>query len=161
MNVRNVLGAIMGITLVTTLGTTTQMPQELQRAAGVTDIDALDRKAPVAVSGDNIYIAWWTSKTGNDEVMLRISNDAGGTFGEKINLSNTTTTDSVDAEIAADGGNVVVTWWERNQTSNEPATRVSSDNGLTFGPILKLAANGTLSGDEAEETDELVFENLP
>jgi hypothetical protein len=54
MNVRNVLGAIMGITLVTTLGTTTQMPQELQRAAGVTDIDALDRKAPVAVSGDNI-----------------------------------------------------------------------------------------------------------
>ena len=143
MNVRNVLGAIMGITLVTTLGTTTQMPQELQRAAGVSDIDALDRKAPVAVSGDNIYIAWWTNKTGNDEVMLRISNDAGGTFGEKINLSNTTTTDSVDAEITADGGNVVVTWWERNQTSNEPATRVSSDNGLTFGPILKLAANGT------------------
>lgn len=92
--------------------------------------------------------------------MLRISNDAGGTFGEKINLSNTTTTDSVDAEIAADGGNVVVTWWERNQTSNEPATRVSSDNGLTFGPILKLAANGTLSGDEAAETEELVFENL-
>lgn len=54
-----------------------------------------------------------------------------------------------------------MTWWERNQTSNEPATRVSSDNGLTFGPILKLAANGTLSGDEAEETEELVFENLP
>jgi hypothetical protein len=161
MNVRNVLGAIMGITLVTTLGTTTQMLHELQRAAGVADIDALDQQAAVAVSGDNIYIAWWTNKTGNDEVMLRISNDAGGTFGEKINLSNTTTTDSVDAEIAADGGNVVVTWWERNQTSNEPATRVSSDNGLTFGPILKLAANGTLSGDEAEETDELVFENLP
>jgi hypothetical protein len=93
--------------------------------------------------------------------MLRISNDAGGTFGEKLNISNTTTTDSVDAEIAADGGNVVVTWWERNQTSNEPATRVSSDNGLTFGPVLKLAANGTLTGDEAEETEELVFENLP
>jgi hypothetical protein len=157
MNVRNVLEAIMGITLVITLS---PMLQELQQAAGVADIDALDRKAPVAVSGDNIYIIWWTNKTGNDEVMLRLSNDAGGTFGEKINLSNTTTTDSVDADIAADSGNVVVTWWERNQTSNEPATRVSSDNGLTFGPALKLAANGTLSGDEAEETEELVFQNL-
>jgi hypothetical protein len=156
MNVRNILGVIMGIILVTTLS---PMLQELQRAAGVADIDALDRKAPVAVSGDNIYIVWCTNKTGNDEVLLRISNDAGGTFGEKINLSNTTTTDSIDAEVAADGGNVVVTWWERNQTSNEPATRVSSDNGLTFGPILKLGANGTLSGDEAEEIEELVFQN--
>ena len=54
MIVRNVLGAIMGITLVTTLGPTTTMLQ-LQRAAGVSDLDALDRKAPVAVSGDNIY----------------------------------------------------------------------------------------------------------
>src|ERR687898_1087383 len=157
MNVRNFLEAIMGITLVITLS---PMLQELQQAAGVADIDALDRKAPVAVSGDNIYIIWWTNKTGNDEVMLRLSNDAGGTFGEKINLSNTTTTDSVDADIAADGGNVVVTWWERNQTSNEPATRVSSDNGLTCGPALKLAANGTLSRDEADETEELVFQNL-
>jgi hypothetical protein len=157
MNARNVLEAIMGMILVTPLS---PILQELQQAAGVADIDALEPKASVAVSGDNIYIAWWTNKTGNDEVMLRISNDAGGTFGEKINLSNTTTTDSVDAEVAADGSNVVVTWWERNQTSNEPATRVSSDNGLTFGPILKLAANGTISGDEAEETEELVFQNL-
>jgi hypothetical protein len=159
MNSRDIPGIAIVITLVTILGATTPILQ--QQAKGVADIDALDRKAPVAVSGDNIYIVWWTNKTGNDEVMLRISNDAGGTFREKINLSNTTTTDSVDAEVAADGSNIVVTWWERNQTSNEPATRASSDNGLTFGPVLKLAANGTISGDEARETEELVFQNLP
>jgi plastocyanin len=39
---------------------------------------------------------------------------------------------------------VVVTWWERNQTSEEPAGRISTDNGLTFGPILKLASNSTI-----------------
>jgi hypothetical protein len=33
---------------------------------------------------------------------------------------------------------VGITWWERNQTAKEPAVRVSSDNGQTFGPILKL-----------------------
>ena len=41
--------------------------------------------------------------------MFRVSNDAGATFGDKINLSNTTSTDSVDVQIATDGGNVVVT----------------------------------------------------
>jgi len=100
--------------------------------------------APSDVVGDNIYIVWWTNKTGNDEIMFRVSNDAGETFGDKINLSNTTATDSQDVLISADGSNVVVTWWERNQTSNEPAAKISTDNGLTFGPILKLASNSTI-----------------
>jgi len=44
-------------------------------------------------------------------------------------VSNITTSDSQDAGILADGSNVVVTWWERNQTSNEPAAKISTDNG--------------------------------
>ena len=109
--------------------------------------------APVAILGDNIYITWWSNKTGNnnDELMFRVSNDVGATFGDKINLSNTTATDSVDAEIGADGSNVAVTWWERNQTSNEPAVRISTDNGQTFGPPLKLATTGTISQEVEEE----------
>jgi hypothetical protein len=55
-----------------------------------------DSKAPVAVSGDNIYIAWWTNNTenGNEEVMFRASNDGGETFGDKISLSNSSGADS-------------------------------------------------------------------
>ena len=112
----------------------------------------IDRKAPPAITGDNVYVAWWTNKTGNDEIMFRVSSDAGATFGDKINLSNTTSSDSQDAEISADGSNVVVTWWERNQTSDEPTAKISTDNGQTFGPVLKLATNGTIG--EAEETEE-------
>ena len=48
------------------------------------------RKVSVAVSGENIYFAWVTNKTGSDEVIFRSSNDAGGTFSDKITLSNTT-----------------------------------------------------------------------
>jgi hypothetical protein len=61
-----------------------------------------DSKAPVVVSGDNIYIAWWTNNTenGNEEVMFRASNDGGATFGDKINLSNITEADSWRVEIA-------------------------------------------------------------
>ncbi len=52
--------------------------------------------------------------------------------------------DSINAEIASDGNNVIVTWWERNATSVEPVVRASVDNGATFGPLLRLAPNGTL-----------------
>ena len=112
-----------------------------------------DTKAPVAVSGDNIYIAWWTNNTenGNEEVMFRASNDGGQTFSDKINLSNTTEADSWRVEIAEEGENAVVSWWETNQTSDIPVARVSNDGGATFGPMIMLATNGTLGSGEAEE----------
>ena len=46
--------------------------------------------------------------------------------------------------MAADGDSVFISWWERNQTSQEREARISSENGLTFGLLLKLAANGTI-----------------
>ncbi len=103
------------------------------------------------VSGDNIYIAWWTNSTenGNEEVMFRASTDAGAMFSDEINLSNTTDADSWRVEIAADGENVAVTWWETNQTSDIPVARISNDAGQTFGPILMLRADGTI-GIEVE-----------
>jgi hypothetical protein len=113
-------------------------------------------KAPVVVSGDNIYIAWWTNNTenGNQEVMFRASNDGGSTFSNKTNLSNTTDADSWRVEIAGEGDSVVVTWWETNQTSDLPVARVSNDGGATFGPMVMLAANGTVTGIEEEAAEE-------
>lgn len=109
------------------------------------DPTADERNAPVVTSDGNVYVAWWTNKTGNNEVIFRSSNDNGLTFGDKINLSNSTDTESVDVEISADGENVYVTWWERNQTVNEPVLRISNDAGATFGPIVMLGTNGTFS----------------
>ena len=103
-------------------------------------------RAPIATSDNNVYITWWSNKTGNDEVMFRASTDNGVTFRDKINLSNTTEADSDDAEIAASGDSVYVTWWERNETSDTPVARVSNDNGATFGQLLMLATNGTIGG---------------
>lgn len=106
--------------------------------------------APPAVTGDNIYVAWWTNETGNDEVMFRASTDGGASFSDKINLSNTTDADSTRVEIDSDADSAVVTWWETNQTNDTPVMRVSNDNGETFGPLLQLSTNGTI-GQAAEE----------
>ncbi len=111
-----------------------------------------DRRAPSVVSGDNIYIAWWTNNTenGNEEVMFRASTDGGETFSDRINLSNTTDADSWRVEIHGEGDTVVVSWWETNQTSDIPVARISTDAGETFGPMLRLATNGTISATEEE-----------
>jgi hypothetical protein len=109
-----------------------------------------DTKAPSVVSGDNIYIAWWTNNTenGNEEVMFRASNDGGATFSDKMNLSNTPNADSWRVEIAGEGATVLVTWWETNQTSDTPVGRLSTDGGQSFGPMMMLAMNGTISSTE-------------
>jgi len=105
-----------------------------------------EAKAPIATSGDNVYIVWWSNKTGNDEIMFRASTDNGKTFGDKINLSNSTDR-SVDAEIGASGKSVYVTWWEETQNGSEevrkPVFRASTDNGKTFGETFVLASNTT------------------
>ena len=110
-------------------------------------------KAPMAVAGENnVYIVWWTNKSGNWEVMFRASNDGGQTFSDKMNLSNTNNADSWRVEIAAEGADVVVTWWETNQTSDSPVARISADGGQMFGPVLRLASNGTISSTETTTT---------
>jgi hypothetical protein len=142
--------------LVVAIGVSTMAPLTAlaTRLGGgeIVDIDALDRRAPSVVSGDNIYIAWWTNNTenGNEEVMFRASTDGGETFGDRINLSNTTDADSWRVEIAGEGETVVVSWWETNQTSDTPVARISTDAGETFGSMIMLGSNGTISSTEEE-----------
>jgi len=65
--------------------------------------------------------------------MFKASADGGKTFVDKMNLCNSSKSESQDAQIATAGNNVYVTWWERDQTINEPVMRVSNDIGKTFG----------------------------
>ena len=150
MNVKHNLGVVMGITLETTFGVTTFMGQQTEGLLnGTSPIPA--KRAPPAVTGDNVYVVWWTDQgtpNSNGEVMFRASTDGGSTFGDKINLSNTTDADSTRAEVDSDADSVVVTWWETNQTADTPVMRVSTDNGATFGPLLLLATNGTIGTEE-------------
>jgi hypothetical protein len=119
----------------------------VQKAAAFIDENSAPVKrmgAPMAIAGDNVYIVWWSNKTGNNEVLFRASTDGGKTFADKINLSNSPKTDSSDANIAASGNKVYITWWERNSTSNEPVARISTNTGHTFGPLLYLSQNGII-----------------
>jgi len=56
------------------------------------------RNAPIAVSdsGENAYIVWWITRTGNNEVIFRAPGDGGVTLGDMVNLSNSTDADPID-----------------------------------------------------------------
>ena len=124
-----------------------------------TGVDSIVQpKAPMAVSedGNNVYVVWWTNKSENWEVMFRASNDGGATFGDKINLSNSTDTESQNAEIVAAGNNVYISWWETSPItgSSESVLRLSTDRGQTFGPVVMLGTNGTITTiDNTTETN--------
>jgi hypothetical protein len=148
------LGDIIMIALVSTIigiGINPILSQLQQQSAYAwTDPNPIPRseKAPIATSGNNIYTVWFSDKTPakDGEVLFRVSTDNGKTFSDKINLSNSSKSDSVDALIDVDGDNVAVTWWEgANQSSIVPVMRISTDNGKTFGPIVNLSANGLAS----------------
>ncbi|MPZ08088.1 MAG: hypothetical protein GEU26_17010 [Nitrososphaeraceae archaeon] len=104
--------------------------------------------AVIAASDENVYVVWGNNDTANNnsEVMFRASVDGGQTYGDKVNLSNSSGSNSTDFDVQATIDNVIVSWWETNQTSTEPVIVFSGDRGATFGPIMRLASNGTIGG---------------
>jgi hypothetical protein len=111
--------------------------------------------APMAISGNNVYIVWPSNQTGHLEILFRASSDNGQTFIDKVNLSNTPNVDSIDPEIATSGNYVYISWWEDyGNGTRVPFFRASNDNGNTFEPVLSLSDNGPIPAQEspAQET---------
>jgi hypothetical protein len=87
--------------------------------------------APVAASGDNVYVTWFENATGQNrpEVFFKASSDAGETFGDVINLSNSVNATSDDPAIPAEGENVYVTFWDDKTGPRKAFVVADNDNG--------------------------------
>ena len=132
---------IVAITLAATIAATPTLIQiQTTQASVISSTSRIAVGGTIAVSGGNVYAAWWNNKTGDFEVMFRASADNGHTFGPKINLSNSPGVDSTAAQIGAEGKNVYVIWWETSSGHTaEPFLRISYDNGKTFGEKVMLS----------------------
>lgn len=98
---------------------------------------ALDSDYPeVAVSGNNLFVIWSEGGTDHRDVYFMTSYDNGATFGNTINLSNSTA-DSYQHRLTASGENIYVLW--RDARGGSTFFRASSDNGATFGLPIRLA----------------------
>lgn len=116
---------------VVSINGTGTMPQKTKLFLTYPGLDPLqdsEENTMIAASGENVYVVSWDKKTGNWEVFLARSTDNGKTFEDTINLSNTSDAKSDRAMLEADGENVYVSWWEKNQT----------DTKSLYIPVLKL-----------------------
>jgi hypothetical protein len=109
---------------------------------------------PVLASGDNVYMTWFENATGlnRSEVFFKASNDAGETFGDVVNLSNSANATSDDPAIAEEGDNVYVTFWDDKTGPRKPFVVASNDAGETFGSPIML--NATATSNATQTTDE-------
>ena len=51
--------------------------------------NTIDQNTEIAASGNNVYVTWWTNKTGVLMPLFRASNDNGNTFAKAITLNST------------------------------------------------------------------------
>jgi len=51
--------------------------------------NTIDQNTGISASGSNIYVTWWTNKTGILMPVFRASNDNGNTFGPITDLNST------------------------------------------------------------------------
>ena len=98
----------------------------------------------LAVSGNNVYVTWQDFTPGNLDIFFAVSNNNGTSFGTPINLSNNAG-DSRDAQIAASGKNVYVTWSDTTPGNNDIFFAASNNNGTSFGTSINISNNAGFS----------------
>ena len=108
-------------------------------------------KAPVAVSGNNIYTAWNNASTAlhGDAIFFTKSTDGGKTFSNAMVLSPPNTNPKVsvtrnNVNIDAAGSTLAVTWWTNETGALNPVIRTSTDGGNTFGNLIRLNSTSTV-----------------
>jgi hypothetical protein len=127
----------------TSNSTTITIPEIVSGASSIEIAPIL--LAPIATSGNNVYIVWPSNQTGHLELFFRSSSDNGQTFVDKVNLSNTPDVDSIDPQLATSGNHVYISWWEDyGNGTRVPFFTASNDNGRTFQPGMSLSENGPI-----------------
>jgi hypothetical protein len=97
----------------------------------------------ISVSGNNVYVVWSDTTTGNGDIYFKASTDNGTTFGGTTNLSNDPGR-STDPRISVSGKNNVYVVWSDTTTGNgDIYFKASTDNGTTFGGRKNLSNNNT------------------
>jgi len=100
----------------------------------------------IIASGKNVYVSWMDKTSGNYDVFVAKSNNAGSTFGAPINVSKTPK-DSGYQQMTASGNNIYVVWTETISDKNyDVYFAKSTDGGSTFGVPVNISNNVGPSG---------------
>jgi hypothetical protein len=93
----------------------------------------------IAAEGDIVHIVWDDQRDGNFEIFYKRSTDAGLTWGEDTQLTNTVY--SYDPCIALTGSVVHIVWQEERDGYYEIYYKRSTDGGVSWDEDVRLTNN--------------------
>ena len=100
----------------------------------------------IIASGNNVYVSWMDKTTGNYDIFVAKSSNAGSTFGTPVNVSKTPK-DSGYQQMTASGNDIYVVWTETIADKNyDVYFAKSTDGGMTFGAPVNISNNVGASG---------------
>jgi hypothetical protein len=109
------------------------------------DIPSAVFNPKVTTEGDNVYVVWQgDSESGNQDILMRKSENNGQSFGDVINLSNDRA-GSGNPEINVNSSNVYVVWDGTTPGNNDIYLRKSMNNGTDFDKVKNLSTNEGVS----------------
>ncbi|MDF2736592.1 MAG: exported protein of unknown function [Nitrososphaeraceae archaeon] len=94
----------------------------------------------IAVAGNNVYVVWSDSSSGNFEIFFSRSTDGGATFSSPIVLGQNGRFFSLP-QITASGNNVYTVWEGESSGNLEIFYSRSTDGGATFSSPINLSNN--------------------
>ena len=101
----------------------------------------------ISTSNSDVYVVWRDETSGNPEILFRMSNDGGATFGSAINLSKNTG-ESVSPVIASSGTNVFVAWSDNTLGNPEILLKASTDKAAGFAELERETPAPALIAEE-------------
>ena len=86
-----------------------------------------------------VYVLWENTYTGNNNIFFKRSSDNGATFGPVVELSNNTSGQPLSHPLLSTWKNDVYVLWQDLSSGNYSILlKKSTDNGTTFGPVVKV-----------------------
>ena len=95
------------------------------KAINISTNPGFSQHPQIAVSGRNVYISWTDDTSNNKEILFRMSNDEGNSFGRTIKISDDIG-ESYNQEISSYENNVYVVW--ENKLDNTNHIKITGSN---------------------------------
>jgi hypothetical protein len=86
----------------------------------------------ITATGNNAYIVWSDTTTGNGDIYFKSSTDNGTSFSSPKNLSTNLDGPALFPQVEAIGNNVYVVWQDETPDKGRIRFRASNDNGNDF-----------------------------
>ena len=104
----------------------------------------------ITATGNNAYIIWSDTTTGNGDIYFKSSTDNGTSFSFPKNLSTNLDGPALFPQVEAMGNNVYVVWQDETPDKGRIRFRASNDNGNDFSITRVLSQENEVNANSPQ-----------